>query len=414
MTTVSTLHVLMSVATSATLCVVNPSGDDPTLDELLIAGRYIEIPQPKPADEPHAHAAWALAQFHLRPGVAPAEAAKLAHEADDDLGSFTFMLCHRTGVGVRREWRKATRLSFALRTKLEQKEDPTPLELYMLSQCQPGDENGEIREADPQKVFAEVNRQKRLIAEWRRKAVELGVAQACHELALAQRQPGEMLKWHNRAAELGLGAAGRYAGLFLVLGNGVPSDPERGIALSKQAAERGDVYAMVNLAQFYFLGQRVPQDTEQAQKWMEQAAKSGHWYGNMERGMASMIGHYGYEIDREVGLEFLQKSVESGAGEALRMIATFYYKGVGFKKDGLQAVNFAEAAYRQGDAEAIRILAAIYKSGIAGVDADKDLSFFWQAEATQPGFGLRTLSDEARAEFEKRIADIDPFALVIE
>src|SRR5262249_19006002 len=160
------------------------------LDDLLSSGRYAEVPRPNENDDAHAHAAWAFAQFYLRPSTSVAQNAKRAHEQGDDLGTFVLMQCHRSGVGLVRDRAEAVRLNFELRMKLEQKENPTPLEMYMLSQCEPGDARGEIRDTAAEKVFAEVNRRQRLGGERLRKAAELGVAQACQDLALAyQRAP---------------------------------------------------------------------------------------------------------------------------------------------------------------------------------------------------------------------------------
>src|SRR5205807_9945819 len=114
---------------------------EPTLEELVTAGRYAEVPAPK-KDEARAHAMWAFAQYHLAPGRAVAKAAEFADKNGDDLGTFVLMLCHRSGVGILRDRAAVLALNFDLRTKLEKKVTPTPLELYMLSRCQEGDRMG--------------------------------------------------------------------------------------------------------------------------------------------------------------------------------------------------------------------------------------------------------------------------------
>src|SRR5262249_13169847 len=155
---------------------------------LLVAGRYAEVPAAREGDA-HGQAAWAFARYHLAPNKAVATAARQAHESGDDLGTFVLMLCQRTGAGLRRDRAGVTRLNFRLRTKLEKKEAPSPLELYMLSQCHGGDEDGRTRNKEAEKVFVEMERARKLARERLQKAAERGVAQACQDLALALEDP---------------------------------------------------------------------------------------------------------------------------------------------------------------------------------------------------------------------------------
>lgn len=385
---------------------------EPTGDQLLVAGRYSQIPAPKEND-PHGHAVWAFAQYHLAPSKAVATSARLAHDKGDALGTLVLLLCQRTGSGLSRDQAEAHRLNYQLRTKLEKLEKPSPLELYMLAQCRPGDETGITTAPEADKLFAELARQRKLAWQRLEKSADLGFAQACQAVALAQEDPAEAHKWHRKAADLGLAEGMRYAGLHLVIGAGVKKDAAKGHELSQKAAKQGDVYAMVNLVVFYDQGTGVKKDAEEAQRWLMAAAKSGHWYGSVEKGMSLIAGHYGSKVDRERGLQVLQEAVDTGNSGALRFIATAYAKGFGLKQDGKRAVQFAEAAYRQGDENAALVLAVIYSKGLGEVAADEDLADFWGREAMKPGFGLALMAEEARTQFLQRIDAIDPFALKV-
>ncbi len=404
---------LASLSTGSVVEAQLDSPRAPNVDQLLHGGRYSQIPFPK-EDDAHAHAAWAFAQYYLAPGKTVAKSAQLAHEKGDSLGSFVLMMCHRTGSGLRRNRGEVHRLNFDLRTKLEKLPKPSSLELYMLSQCGPGDETGKLRNPDAGRLFADLNRHRELSAERLQKSADLGFAQACQEVALSQDDPAAAHKWHRKAAELGLAEGLRYAGIQMMLGAGVEADATKGLELSRRAAERGDAYAMINLVVFYDQGKGVKKDPDQAQRWLDAAAQSGHWYGSIEKGFALLAGNYGSKMDHQQGLQVLQNAVESGHGDALMFIAKAYAKGFGLKKDGKMAVRFAEAAYRQGNAEAASVLAFLYSEGLGEVKADKELAGFWGREASKPGFGLDLMQEKAKEEFLKRMDAIDPFALTVE
>jgi TPR repeat protein len=273
---------------------------------------------------------------------------------------------------------------------------------------------GRTRNKDAEKLFAEINRQRKLAAERLEKAAKLGMAQAVQEWALAQEEPGDAHPWHQKAADLGLAEGMRYAGLQLVLGQGVEKDPDKGVALSEKAAAKGDVYAMVNLAVFHDRGVGVKKDAARAQHWLDAADKTGHWYGGIERGMSLLTGDYATKTDREKGVLVLQKAIESGNGEALTFIATSYAKGIGLKRDGKKAVSFAEAAYRQGGTSAAGVLGHVYSEGVRGVEPDEEQAGFWGREASKPGFGIQLLDEKSQTEFFRHIDGIDPFKLKID
>lgn len=103
-------------------------------------------------------------------------------------------------------------------------------------------------------------------------------------------------KWHERAANLGSSTGQRYAGYFLVTGIGTAPDVQRGLKLTREAADGGDAFAMINMAVFHTQGAGVTQDAAQAKPWIERAAATGHWMGQLEKGAGKMLGVYGFRI----------------------------------------------------------------------------------------------------------------------
>lgn len=64
--------------------------------------------------------------------------------------------------------------------------------------------------------------------------------------------------------------------LLLSGGQGVPADPVRAFALTRQAAEAGLASAQNNLAILYLTGTGTPADRQKALHWMAEAARNGH------------------------------------------------------------------------------------------------------------------------------------------
>ena len=383
-------------------------------EELVVHGRYNLVPKGK-ADDPRGQALWAFARLQLTPNVEVHAQAKKAHEQGDPLGSFVLLLCHREGIGVLRDQTVMQKINFELRTVLEKIEKPTALEQYMLSRCHAGDEKGISRNADAEKLFEEKrNFQKR---QWERlqASAKGGIAQAAHDIAKAYQSNDDhkaALEWFQKAADAGLAAGKRYAGLYFILGGpGIEKDAERGIMLTGQAADEGDVYAMINMAMFSFQGTGVKQDLGAAQKWLDQAAQSGHWMGAMEKGTALLAGEYGYKKDETKGRKYLQQAVDTGAGEALFFVANAYRQGFGVEQNGKNAVKFAQAAFRQGQRQGAALLSDIYSNGVGDVKADEELAKFWGSHAQTPEIAAKIAGDPFALEGMK---GLDPFKLKVE
>jgi TPR repeat protein len=381
-------------------------------ENLLANGDYQLIEAPN-KDDAHAYAVWAFAQYYLGPSRSGAKSAQFAHEHGDAMGTFILILCRRNGSGMLRDPKEANRLNYQLRTRLEKVESPSAIELFMLSQCHEGDENGQVNIADPKKMYEEVYRQRALAVERLRSSADQGFAQAWQEAALDLNDPAGALKWHEKAARCGLPEGWRDQGTQLINQFNDEDHRKMGFVCTKCAAELKDAISMVNLAACYHHGIGVNKNDAEARKWLDAAAASGHWCGELEKGLAFLRGNYGIKVDEKEGLRYLQRAVESGYGEALHSVATAFLKSTGLKKNGKRAIEFAEAAYRQGRFEAASVLAEIYTQGTDDVKADKVLGEFWSKEARQPGLGISTLNEKERAVFLKRIEAIDPFELKV-
>jgi TPR repeat protein len=387
-----------------------PHALDP--DQLLLRGSYNQIPH---GTDAHGKAVWAYARYHLVPNKEMYDAAWEAHQKGDPLGTYLVMLCHKEGRAVRRDENLMNELNFALRTELAKKKDPSPVELFILSQTTMADAKGLLttEKLEDQEELRQRDARRRL--EWLAKSAEQGFAQARFEHGLSfqrARRYKEAYAEFEKAAELGLGAAWRSKAFFLVEGLGVEKDAERGYAAALEGARAGDVFAMVNAAVYLDRGWGTKVDKEAARKWIERAAGTGHWIGFLERSQGHLQGAHGYEKDEEAAARDIESALKTRNRDVLEILTQWYTSGIGVKPDGAKAIRYGEAAFVQGSTSAPRVLAAIYGKGLAGVEKNEELATYWGVQSDPSfAFALEGGLEEKRPELTKRLKNLDPWNL---
>jgi TPR repeat protein len=374
-------------------------------------GRYAQIPE---YTDPPGQAAWAFARYHLAPNRKVGEAALEAHQAGVPLGTFVLLLCHRSGAGVLHDEATADRLNYELRTRLEQLDKPSSLELFMHSNCLAGDERGIVEHTLAEGLSWKKSELERRIQ--RQQAADAGFAQACAEVAGDYQKQGkteEAFRWFRTAAALGLAEGMRGAG-FLLTGRPVTDEHTRnGVDFTRQGAEAGDAFAMINLAVFHARGLVVPRSTEQAQGWLDRAAATGHWAGLIEKGTALLRGSYEYPVSEAEGKRLLQEAVQTGHSDLLWRLARFYGEGFGLRKNLELSIRFAEAAFRQGNREAAKGLAGLYHRGYESIAPNEELARFWTIQSrVDTAFAMGPKLEDSP--LLQRLWAIDPFALQVE
>jgi TPR repeat protein len=376
----------------------------------LLAGRYSKVPEGADA---RGRALWAFARFHLVPDARAARAAEEAHRAGDVLGTFVLFLCHLHGAAVAHDRELIEQLGYQVRTRLEEKSDPTPLDLYLLSHCPVGGPDGTLRctmDEWHDRMSREPVRLRRLLEE----SAGDGCAQACQDLANAHGSAGrvaEAARWHARAAELGLAEGMAALGALLGRGVGVTKDVRRGLELTRTAAEADDVFALIDLATASLSG-KLPRDEAAAREWIERAAATGHWAGYLEKGRALCRGWYGFPEEPAAGKRVLQEGARTGHREFLWEMARGYWREGRARGTCDLALRFTLAAFRQGKREAADLLAGLYTAGYLDVAADNDAAYFWAIQSEEGDISLRG-AKPGWAELLDRLARIDPFALEV-
>jgi TPR repeat protein len=129
---------------------------------------------------------------------------------------------------------------------------------------------------------------------WYERAAEGKIPTAAHFLGECFEQgigrpadPARAAVWYERAAGLGhYMSLCSLAGLYMS-GRGVPKDAKKGLALCRQAAERGAVPARVRVGRYLLEGEESIRDPEAAHAWFEAAAATSpeaqYYLGLMHR-----------------------------------------------------------------------------------------------------------------------------------
>ncbi|MEM7318185.1 MAG: caspase family protein [Pseudomonadota bacterium] len=138
-------------------------------------------------------------------------------------------------------------------------------------------------------------------------------------------------------------------------------DIDRAVTLYNQAAERGDLRAMVSLAQLYDSGTGVPQDSGRA-------------------------------------LELYQRAADGGSLDAMINLAVTLFEGSAVPKDDARALSLLQRAASEGSAKATFNLGVLAQDGMAGTPEDA-LGYFRKAaqEGEHQGYlAAAILLDEGR------------------
>lgn len=137
-------------------------------------------------------------------------------------------------------------------------------------------------------------------------------------------------------------------------------DLERAVVLYNDAAERGDLRALVSLAQLTERGTAVPQDVARALALYEQAAAGGS-HDAMINLAISLLQGQGVPADPERGLAFLKRAAAEGSAKATFNLGVLAQDGVGNGPEA--ALGYFQQAAQNGEAEGYRAAAILLDEG---------------------------------------------------
>ena len=151
------------------------------------------------------------------------------------------------------------------------------------------------------------------------------------------------------------------------------------------AAEAGDVQAMVKLADGYYRG--VPphkKDLPTAVQWLEKAASSGYADALYGLGVCADRGH-GMPKDETKALAYFSQAAEKGHPASLYILGKVYDLGYGGQtKDARKALDYFIKAANAGHSDSQYLLARqmLRKGGLLKYNPNKALALFSRAAAS--------------------------------
>lgn len=267
---------------------------------------------------------------------------------------------------------------------------------------------------------------------WLRKAALAGDVEAAVVLADMNGQGNEDIpsnfteaaRWYALAAEKGHVTATRALGLLYLKGMGIPQSVEKAIQLLSNAAEKGDVVAILNLSEIaihtpesnlqidnviqeylhptaekgnptvmFNLAvallrsnsfQPDPEKEKKAREWLKKCAPdcvpARYWYGRM------LIQGAGGEQDSEGGYEWIASAANEGILDAQILWANILLESNSDNRAALaeEAVKFYKMAADQGSVPAMFSLGAVYGGG-NNLEPDRVKAQEWFIKAAERG-----------------------------
>ncbi|MCW2286330.1 TPR repeat protein [Rhodoblastus acidophilus] len=191
--------------------------------------------------------------------------------------------------------------------------------------------------------------------------------------------------WLSKAADAGLAFAQRHVGIAYRNGVGVGVDGVKALEYFRKAADQGDLYSKVELADAYWHG-RPPyaQNRAEAVKIYREAANDPS-YASAARmvGWAYMNGD-GVSQDKTVALKWFRDAADRGDANAKSMIGDAYWNGwPPYPRDHAEAAKWYRGAAADPDqAGAARMLGMALRDG-DGVLADPAEAAIWMRRAAE-------------------------------
>jgi TPR repeat protein len=153
---------------------------------------------------------------------------------------------------------------------------------------------------------------------------------------------------------------------------------------TKEAAEKGDVDAMANLAYMYAKGSVAEKNDDEALRWFKSAAEKGHLNSQFNLGVIYAKGRGGVTQDYAESFKWYKMAAGQGDISAQSTVAMMYAKGIGTAKNEKEAVNWYHRAAVQGHTNSQYILGNMFLKG-KGVPQDEIEAFEWFQQAAESG-----------------------------
>lgn len=143
-------------------------------------------------------------------------------------------------------------------------------------------------------------------------------------------------------------------------------DDTKRVATLIPLAEKGDLAAMVALADSYRRGRGIKADPVKAFQLYQRAEQQGHNGARLVLGQMFEAGE-GVRADAGLAAEYYQTAARMGPfADAEYALGALYLAGRGVRRDPGEAMAWFQKAGRQGHAAAQCMIATIYVAGLIG------------------------------------------------
>ena len=137
------------------------------------------------------------------------------------------------------------------------------------------------------------------------------------------------------------------------------------------------------LGLFYERGIGVAPDMLEAIKFYQIAADEGEGFAKVKIAEQHLSGFY-LKTDVEKALKLLHEEMRNNNGAAIKILADCFLKGIGLEKDEKQAFLFYLRSAGLGDVAAQYELANCFRNGV-GTQIDESAVFFWAKQGSSVG-----------------------------
>lgn len=164
---------------------------------------------------------------------------------------------------------------------------------------------------------------------------------------------------------------------------GFDLDDQRAAECYRDAAQRGHIEAMYNLALMYDNGEGMDEDNVAAVEWYAKAAEADYPAALNNLGIMYQNGE-GVDVDAEQALEWYKKAANLGHLSGMYNLALMYDTGGVVTEDNIAAAEWYLKAAELGHPESMNNLGVMYQNG-EGVQADPRKAVEWYRKAAEAG-----------------------------
>jgi len=187
--------------------------------------------------------------------------------------------------------------------------------------------------------------------------------------------------WYTRAMASAPVTATQKAELAEVLlkGYGVQPNPEKALAMYKDAANMGDERSMREVGRMYLAGEGVKADKDAAVEWLGKAVTLGDAPAMIDMGVLLQSNTSDSQRDQQA-LVYFQRAADLGELKAMRLLGKLYSKNKGALYDPQLAAQWFEKAATLGDVSAMFSLVDLYSDN-RDLQADASKVKYWVEQA---------------------------------